>query len=105
MMNEAVQELRELSRDTDVEELIIQREWESAEDDNEDDGAIADMQGDETIVLDRKALNRSLKLGRMLLVKASHLTKKGSPAHLDLVASQDIVCDNPFEHDRSPVVV
>jgi hypothetical protein len=80
VMNEAVQELRELAKDSDVEESITQREWESAEDDDEDDGDIADLQGDELIVLDHEALNASLKPGRTLLVKASRLTKKGRPS-------------------------
>jgi hypothetical protein len=77
--NVAEQELRELAKDSDVEESITLREWDCAEDDD-DDGDIADWQGDESIVLDREALNASLKPGRMLLVKASRLTKKGQPS-------------------------
>ena len=74
------QELRELAKDSDVEESITQREWECRGDDDDDDGDIADWQDDEPIVLDREALNASLKPGRMLLVKARRLRKKGQPS-------------------------
>jgi hypothetical protein len=69
--NDAEKELRELAEGSDIEESVSQREWESAEDDDEDDEDIAEWQDDEMSVLDREALDASLKPGRMLMIKVS----------------------------------
>jgi hypothetical protein len=69
--NDAEKELRELAEGSDIEETVSQREWESAEDDDEDDEDLAEWQDDEMTALDREALDASLKPGRMLMIKVS----------------------------------
>lgn len=69
--NDAEKELRELAEGSDIEETLSQREWESAEGDDEDDEDIAEWQDDKMTALDREALDASLKPGRMLMIKVS----------------------------------
>jgi hypothetical protein len=104
--NDAERELRELAEGSDIEESALQRGWESAEgDDDEDNKSIVDWQDDEMTVLDREMLNASLKPGRMLMIKASQEQKNDQPTHLSPVALKDLLRGHPFKHDLVANVV
>jgi hypothetical protein len=104
---EAEQELRDLAEGLDVEDAVTHREHE-VDDDEEDDEEIEEW-ADERCKLsaaDREEHDESVRPVRMLLVKVSSdyfvITSKDSPAN---AASENLVCNNPLQHNLAAVVV
>src|ERR1700690_3554268 len=105
-MDQAERELRELAEGLDLEEEKTQRERDVEDveesDDDEDDWV---HEREKLSIIDREALDESIRPIRMLLVKVSYLFFDMGVTYWVIVASQDIFCVDPLHHDPLTSVV